>query len=107
MYCYVWEFFVRPDRIREFETVYGQEGDWVRLFRRDPAYLRTLLLRDRARPDRFVTIDFWASPEAYAAFREKFASELRALDARGEASTVRETPLGKFDIVGETRELSR
>lgn len=99
MFCYVWEFVVQAERVRDFETAYGPDGDWVRLFRRDPAYVRTLLLRDRESPTRFVTIDFWTSREACLAFRERFQTEVDALDATFEAWTGRETHLGDFDVV--------
>lgn len=100
MYCYVWEFVVRPERLRDFETAYGAEGDWAQLFRRDPAYVRTLLLKDRESPTRFVTVDFWSSPKACMAFRERFAAEFEALDSRFEEWTLRETHMGDFDVVG-------
>jgi heme-degrading monooxygenase HmoA len=100
MFCYVWEFVVRPDEARTFERSYGSEGEWAELFRRDPGYLRTELLLDREAPTRFVTIDFWTSREAWLSFRERFRSEFDALDRRFEALTLRETHLGDFELVG-------
>src|SRR5579863_2650412 len=63
MYCYVWSFVVRSEYLKEFESAYGPEGDWSRLFRNDPQYIRTQLLVDRGHPSRFLTIDFWSSYE--------------------------------------------
>jgi len=98
MYCYVWEFLVRPEKVRDFEKIYGPEGEWARLFRRDTAYLRTLLLRDRHAETRFLTVDFWQTRRACEDFRERFGDELAALDASCEALTLREIHVGDFDI---------
>ncbi|MGH9321788.1 MAG: hypothetical protein ACRD21_11320 [Vicinamibacteria bacterium] len=100
MYCYVWEFTVRSESLGEFEWSYGPEGEWVQLFRRDPQYVRSLLLKDREEPARFVSIDFWTSRGACQAFRERFRSEYEALDARFEALTLQERHVGDFDIRG-------
>jgi heme-degrading monooxygenase HmoA len=96
-YTYLWEFLVDPEHAAEFAHQYGPAGAWVDLFRRAPGYLETLLLRDRADPQRFVTIDRWASAQAHAAFRASFAREYAALDARCAHLTLRESPLGDFE----------
>lgn len=100
MYCYVWEFTVRSERLAEFEASYGPEGEWVQLFRRDPEYVRTLFLRDREAPTRFLTLDFWTSREACQAFRERFRFEFESLDERFQALTLQENYLGDFDVEG-------
>jgi hypothetical protein len=102
MYCYVWEFVVRLERARDFDEAYGPEGDWAQFFRRDPAYVRTLLLRDRETSVRFVTFDFWSSRKASVEFRRRYQSEFEALDATFEAWTLRETHLGDFDVVTQS-----
>lgn len=97
MYCYVWSYEVRSERIEEFREAYGDGGEWVRLFRRDPEYLRTILLQDRVGQGRFMTLDFWTSREACRAFRERFAEEFEALDRACERLTVAEVQVGEFD----------
>ena len=42
----VWEFIVRPDDIREFETHYSSGGTWAELFRKSAGYRGTVLWRD-------------------------------------------------------------
>ncbi len=64
-----------PGRRGAFEELYGPEGEWVRLFRRSPAYRGTELLEDLDSPNRFVTIDRW-----------------------GEQLTLEELPLGRFRL---------
>lgn len=100
VYVYVWEYLVRRDRLAEFESVYGAEGDWVRLFREAPGYLRTELHRDTAEPLRFITIDYWQSRQAWEAFRAKSAEAFEALDARCERLTQREAEVGRFEAAG-------
>lgn len=99
VFCYIWEFDVRPEYQAEFEAAYGPAGDWARLFRRDPGYLRTDLLRNRADLTRFLTVDFWITREACEAFRARHASEFRVLDEKCERLTVSERHLGDFEVL--------
>jgi hypothetical protein len=101
MYCYIWSFVVRPEYVDEFKRVYGSEGDWARLFRRDPQYFGTYLVCDRRNLARFLTIDFWSSYEACASFRERLLSEYEELDRRFERLTLEEARVGDFDVLGE------
>ena len=96
-YSYLWEFIVEPRHIDEFQQRYGPSGPWVALFGRAPGYLGTLLLRDRANPRRFITIDRWRSVESHREFRAAFALEYAELDARCAHLTAQETALGEFD----------
>jgi len=98
-YMTIWEFIVAPEHARDFEGAYGASGEWVALFRRARGYLRTELHRDRARSDRYVTIDYWESQAAWETFRAKFAEEFTALDARCERWTKSETVIGRFERV--------
>ena len=100
MFCYVWEFRVRPEHLDAFLAGYGPEGDWVRLFRRDPAYVETQLLRDREDPTRFLTIDVWRDREACRVFRQAVRADFDELDRRFEQFTISERHLGDFDGFG-------
>src|SRR5262245_2421788 len=95
----IWEFEVPAPAEAEFQRHYGLRGSWVELFRRDPAFIETLLLQDPARPGRYVTIDRWHSAEAYRSFRQRFSAQYEALDRACEALTRRETDLGSFLVV--------
>jgi len=99
MITIVWQFEVAPGAEAEFEKHYGPEGTWVQLFRRDAAFRRTLLFRDRERPNRYVTVDRWDNLSSYDTFRTQFAEEYRQIDAQMEALTVSEVKLGVFDQV--------
>ncbi len=98
-YAYVWEYLVHPERMAEFEAAYGRSGDWARLFRTGPGYVRTELHRDRADPRRFLTIDYWETMHDWARFRADRAEEFKALDRRCEKLTERELEIGRFDPV--------
>lgn len=99
MYCYIWEYEVRPEHLRAFEHAYGSQGGWARLFRRDPGYVRTDLLRNCHSATRFMTVDVWTNREAYLAFRERFKAEFQAMDLACEALTLREIHIGDFSLV--------
>lgn len=99
MFSYIWEYRVRSSHVDEFRAAYAPEGTWALLFRRDPGYIRTELLRDNEDASRFVTIDYWISREAYLAFRERYREEFDELDARCEEWTGSETHIGEFSFV--------
>ena len=92
----LWEFTVKASRQAEFESHYGPDGTWVRLFRKAPGYLGSELLHDRAETLRYVTIDHWASADDWYEFRKRFAADYELLDRDCEGLTTREAPLGEF-----------
>ncbi len=101
MYVILWEFRVRQGREKEFEEAYGPAGTWGRFFARGEGYRGTDLHRDLAGGRRYVTIDRWTSQAAYETFRDRHREEYEAIDARCEALTEHESPLGSFASVGE------
>jgi hypothetical protein len=97
MFLALWEFDVKPGCDERFESVYGPDGDWAQLFRRDPAYQQTLLLRDPFRGGIYVTCDFWESQKAYESFRQNNLDEYLALDQSCEEFTLAERRIGDFE----------
>jgi heme-degrading monooxygenase HmoA len=79
MFIAIWEFRVRPGGGTRFEQLYGPAGDWVRLFRGDPDFLRTELIHDVSDRQRYSTLDFWESQKAYDEFRARAAEEYRQI----------------------------
>ena len=49
MFVALWEFEVKPGYEERFEMVYGPDGDWAKLFRRDSRYRETRLVQDAFR----------------------------------------------------------
>ena len=97
MHVVLWSYRVVPGREDEFEALYHGDGDWARLFRRDPAYLGTELLRDTGDRSHYVTIDRWRTRAAYDAFLASAHAGYAALDRLGDALTLEERPLGAID----------
>ncbi len=92
----VWEFRVRTGKQREFDRVYGPDGDWARLFRTGKGYICTELVRDLKTPRRYLTIDHWASREAYQRFKKENRTEYQAIDERSASLTDGEIMIGEF-----------
>jgi len=101
MFLALWEFDVKPGCDERFESVYGPDGDWAQLFRPDPAYQRTLLLRDPFRDRRYLTCDFWESRKAYESFRQNNLDAYRRLDKSCEVLTTAERKIGEFEQLAE------
>lgn len=102
MFVVLWEFDVKPGSEAPFEKVYGPSGEWARLFQRDPAWRRTLLLRDPFRERNYVTCDFWANQKAYEAFRSSHANEYLALDKDCAGLTASQREIGRFEPLDAT-----
>jgi len=98
-YVRVWRF--RPLRNAEaaFESAYGPEGDWARLFRTAPGFLGTTLLKGDGSAE-YLTLDRWVSRDAYEAFRREYAARFTALDRDCESLTSLEVEIGSYDEVG-------
>ena len=96
LFVAVWRFRPRPGKERAFERTYGPDGTWSKLFRHDPDYVRTDLLRDG---DGYLTLDWWRSREAYDAFREEHAQEYARIDADAEELTSAEELVGGYEAV--------
>jgi quinol monooxygenase YgiN len=96
----IWEFRVRRGKQREFEKVYGPDGEWAEFFSAGKGYLGTELIRDEEVPLRFVTLDFWKSQAAYELFKKKHRAEYRQIDKKCESLTEGEKPIGYFRRVG-------
>jgi heme-degrading monooxygenase HmoA len=97
MYRIVWQYDVRPERITDFEQVYGPEGDWVQFFRSSPDFLGTELYRTAEDPSRFITVDSWRSRPAYESFRKTHSERYSKLDEWCSQFTAHERTLGMSD----------
>jgi heme-degrading monooxygenase HmoA len=99
MHRLVYEYEVDPARVDQFEETYRADGGWAGFFRGGAGYLGTELLRDSARPGRYLVVDHWTSAGAAARF---LADHAGAYARRSEATAhlyQREAHLGAFDPV--------
>ena len=93
----VWEFQVRAGKADEFERIYGPDGEWAQLFRKGGGYRRTELILDLETPRRYLTIDVWASREAYLRFKKEKQAEYQAIDEKCASLTDAEEFVGMFE----------
>src|SRR5438094_9849988 len=96
MYVVVWEFQLAKGAEKQFNDAYGPRGLWAELFGKGGGYLRTELLHDATNANRYVTIDYWTSQQAYETFRSRHADEYAAIDLLCESLTAQETHFGSF-----------
>lgn len=99
MYIIIWEYQVKPERVADFETIYGEHGAWTDLFERGIGYLGTEFLADPNNQHRYMTIDRWFSAQAYNNFLIRYQAEYEILDAECNQLTKSEILLGKWEVV--------
>jgi heme-degrading monooxygenase HmoA len=98
MFVVIWQFEIAEEKIAAFESAYGPEGAWAQLFRTSPDYLGTELLRDNYVPGAYLTIDRWASEEAFRAFRKDHDGAYESLDRASDELTGKETRIGAYTV---------
>jgi heme-degrading monooxygenase HmoA len=87
MFVVVWQFEIAEEKVAGFEATYGPEGTWAKLFRTSPDYLGTELLRDAYISGSYLTVDRWASEDAFRAFRKDHDADYEKLDRDCDALT--------------------
>lgn len=85
----LWRFEVDADKREAFLRAYGPDGDWARLFRIHPGYLKTELWA--ASDGTFLTADHWQSEVDFDQFQLDAGDRYAALDAELEGLCKRET----------------
>jgi heme-degrading monooxygenase HmoA len=98
MFVVVWQFEIAEEKVSDFEAAYGPEGNWAQLFRTSPEYRGTELLRDVYISGSYLTIDRWASEEAFRTFRKQNDRAYEKLDRACDALTSRETRIGAYTV---------
>ena len=95
----LWQFEVSPENCAEFEAAYKGDGIWAQLFRRDAAYVKTILIRDSDKAASYLTIDVWKDRESYLQFKKRFAAHYAKIDSHCEALTTSERLVGIFEEI--------
>jgi heme-degrading monooxygenase HmoA len=98
MFVVVWQFEIAEDKIAAFEAAYSPQGAWAQLFGASSEYRGTELLRDAYIPGNYLTIDRWASEEAFRAFRKDHDREYETLDRACDDLTSREIRVGAYTV---------
>jgi heme-degrading monooxygenase HmoA len=89
----VWRYRVDQDRRAEFEREYGSEGAWAALFATAEGFVETTLYRDTQSPTRYLSVDRFASEQAWQRFRSDNDAEYRALGERLQHLTLEQEEL--------------
>jgi heme-degrading monooxygenase HmoA len=98
MFIIVWQFEIAEEKIAAFEAAYGPDGPWAQLFRKSPDYKGTELLRNTYEAGKYLTIDRWASEDAFRIFRKQHDAEYEALDRSSDVLVTRETRIGTYSV---------
>ena len=99
MYIILWEYYVKPDKQNEFKDAYSPSGAWAELFKKGNGYAGTELIRSPENLTHYITIDRWASQDAYEAFLSHWLAEYKELDLHCEDLTQHESSLGRFEAL--------
>jgi heme-degrading monooxygenase HmoA len=101
-YLVIWEFRVRDSQSHRFQQIYGPRSAWAQLFESGIGFIKTELHRDVRNPQRYLTLDFWATKDAYEEFRIAHSAEYLRIDKECEQLSERETEIGSFEPVTAT-----
>jgi heme-degrading monooxygenase HmoA len=97
MHSIIWKFTIEQTNKKEFETHYGPNGSWAELFRKSPAYIGMMLLRDTSNTSVYLTIDMWQSEKDFEEFKRMYHDEYAALDTKMQRLTIKEELVGRYE----------
>jgi hypothetical protein len=92
----MWQFDVKAGAEKEFEQLYGSEGDWTMLNRPTRSYLGTSFLRDQNLASRYILIEYWSEMIVYEQHRASRSAAIASIEAKRTALVERFEPLGIF-----------
>ena len=98
MFVILWHFEVKPGNRVRFENVYGSQGPWVQLFRRDFRFRGTRLLHDPSSDSCYFTVYFWDSENAYRGFLHAHRQAYDELDSSLIDLTLNERHVLSFEL---------
>jgi quinol monooxygenase YgiN len=96
MIAVVWQFDVKAGREKEFEALYGADGDWTALNRQTRSYLGSSFLRDQNRASRYLLIEYWSEMVVYEQHRASRPAMMETIEARRAELVDASEPLGIY-----------
>lgn len=96
MIAVMWQFDVKQGREREFESLYGADGDWTALNRQTRSYLGSSFLHDQNRPLRYLLIEYWSEMVVYEQHRASRAAAIESIERQRADVVDAVEPLGIF-----------
>jgi quinol monooxygenase YgiN len=95
----VWNIEIAPDQNEAFERFYGADGEWTALSRRSRSFLGSSFLRDLARPEHYLLVEYWSEMLVYERHLADFGSEMQTLEEQRNRFIVRLEALGVFSAL--------
>ena len=99
MVAVVWHIEIVPDQGEAFERFYGADGEWTAVSRRSRSFLGSSFLKDLARPERYLLIEYWSEMLVYERHLADFNSDLHELELQRQNFVVRMEALGVFSAL--------
>jgi quinol monooxygenase YgiN len=96
MIAVMWQFDVKKGREKEFETLYGVDGDWTALNRQTRSYLGSSFLRDQNRASRYLLIEYWSEMLDYEQHRTTRSELIQSIETRRAELLEGVEPLGIY-----------
>src|SRR5689334_5803823 len=96
MIAIMWQFEIKSGHQREFEELYGADGEWTAMNRQTRSYLGTSFLHDQNSPSRYVVIEYWSEMLVYEQHRSARSTAVTALEKRSATLVDSIEPLGVF-----------
>ncbi len=96
MIAIMWQFDVKPGREKEFEQLYGVDGEWTQVNRQTRSYLGSSFLRDQSLASRYIVIEYWSEMLVYEQHRVYRSDAVASLEERSAALVGSTEPMGVF-----------
>lgn len=96
MIAVVWQFQVKPERRKDFERLYGADGDWTAVSRRSRSFIGSSFLREFTSEPTYVLVEYWSEMLPYERHLVDLSDEIAALERSRDEMLVSTTPLGVF-----------
>jgi hypothetical protein len=95
----VWNFEIVPAEGDNFERFYGADGEWTKLSRRSRSFLGSSFLKDIARPDRYVLVEYWSEMLVYEKHLADYDDDVHRLEEQRAKFVARIEAIGVFSAL--------
>jgi len=95
----IWNFEIVPAEGDNFERFYGADGEWTKLSRRSRSFLGSSFLKDLARPDRYVLVEYWSEMLVYEKHLADFDDDVHRLEEQRAKFVDRMEAIGVFSAL--------
>ena len=96
MIAVIWQFDVKRGREKEFEELYGADGEWTALNRQTRSYLGSSFMRDQNQSARYLLVEYWSEMLVYEQHRTTRVATIEQIEKRRAELVDVVEPLGIF-----------